>query len=76
MTTKQKPYKVTPSSLIIDILNECPHAVALLEEYEFYCVTCFITETETLQMAAKNHGMTKKELEMMLKEINQELQTV
>jgi hybrid cluster-associated redox disulfide protein len=64
---------INKDDLISDIALKYPRAVELLTEYGLFCASCFLSQFETVEMGAQVHGMTEKELETMIKEINGQL---
>ncbi len=59
---------------IAELVNLYPHIVDfLVEEYEFYCMNCFLSEFETLEQGAATHGIIGEDFEEMLKLINEKL---
>ena len=61
---------VKKTDLIADIIKKIPEAAKILAEYNLHCSTCFMSQIETLEMGAKMHGMTEKEINDMVKDIN------
>jgi hypothetical protein len=55
------------------ILDECPRAGELLEEYGLHCSSCFLNEHDSVEIGADRHGMTEDEMLEMLEEVNAEL---
>lgn len=67
------PYVLTKSDLLINVTQESPRAAQLLAEYGLHCLNCFFREFDTLEMGAKVHGMSDKEMQNMIDEINKQL---
>ena len=63
-------YVVKRDTLISDIIEKSPRAIELLSEYGLSCATCFLNQFDTVGGGAKLHGMTDKEIERMISEIN------
>ncbi|MBN1168934.1 DUF1858 domain-containing protein [Candidatus Woesebacteria bacterium] len=65
--------RIKKTDLIADIVERCPGAAKILTEHDLHCSNCFMSQIETLEMGAELHGMTEKELENLVKEINAKL---
>lgn len=70
---KKKPYTLKKDTLISDIIQDCPKAVEYLAEYGLFCITCPLNQFDTLEIGAKIHSMSDKEVKKMINEINKEL---
>lgn len=69
--------KVTKKTLIAEVVEKYPKVGdALMEDYGFHCVGCFASQMETIEDGASVHGMTEKELESMLKDINSQIEKI
>ena len=66
-------YFIKKDTLISEIIQKSPRAIELLTEYGLSCINCPLRTIETLEMGAKNHGFSDKEIRKMLKEINARL---
>ncbi|HEX9804450.1 MAG TPA: DUF1858 domain-containing protein [Candidatus Dojkabacteria bacterium] len=57
----------------LSILSEHYPLVAefLTDEYGFHCISCFLSEFETIEDGAATHGIFGDEFEEMMAEINQ-----
>ncbi len=63
--------KVTGQTMIADIIEDHPLVVDyLIEEYGFFCFSCFLAGYETLAEGARVHGIEGEELEEMIADIN------
>jgi hybrid cluster-associated redox disulfide protein len=63
-------YIIKKDSLISEIVKKSPRAIELLKEYGLSCATCIFSQFENIEAGAKLHGMTDKEIERMVNEIN------
>lgn len=63
-------YNIKKDTLIAEITQKAPRATELLAEYGLSCATCFLNQFESIEQGAKLHGMTDKEIERMINEIN------
>jgi hybrid cluster-associated redox disulfide protein len=61
------------TDLISDIIKRCPEAEEVFSEYELHCAICFLGQFETLEEGAKLHGMSGKEINKMVNEINEKM---
>lgn len=73
---KKVPYVLKKDAVISDILRDCPKAAEYLVEYGLFCVTCVLSQFETLEVGARTHNMSDKDLRKMIKEINEELKKI
>ena len=63
---------ITKDMSMADVLKANPQAGEVMMKYGLHCVGCPMTLMETLEHGAKGHGLSDKDLEKMLKEINSE----
>jgi hybrid cluster-associated redox disulfide protein len=49
--------KITPDTVIAELLREHPEVKSILAEYEMRCLGCRGSEAETIRHAARNHGV-------------------
>jgi hybrid cluster-associated redox disulfide protein len=72
---KQKT-KITKKMLILDVLESNPELGQILtEEYGFHCVGCMAASMESLEDGALVHGMSEKEIDEMIKDLNQKIKS-
>lgn len=71
---QSSPYVITKFDLLGTILEECPRAAELLGEYGLHCVNCFANQYDTLEMGARVHNMSVREMDEMIDEINTQLE--
>jgi hybrid cluster-associated redox disulfide protein len=63
--------KITKNILILEIAERYPSLTdVLVEKYGLHCLGCSMSAVETLAEGAMGHGMTKKEVEEMVKDLN------
>jgi len=62
--------KITKDMTIGEVISSNPKAADILTKAGFGCVTCPMAAMETLEQGAVSHGMDKKELDALLKELN------
>lgn len=71
MAEKKIKQKITKNTLILEIAERYPKLVELLvEKYGLHCLGCSMSVVETLEEGAMGHGMSKKEIEKMVLELN------
>lgn len=70
---KNTTYILTKYAILGDVAKESPKAAELLAMYGLHCVSCMANSFDTLDMGAKVHGMTDKEVDEMVEEVNTEL---
>ena len=62
---------INKDTKIADLISQYPHlAKILVKDYGLHCVGCLGAMFETLAQGAKVHGMTEKEIEKMIKRLN------
>ncbi|MBU0981068.1 DUF1858 domain-containing protein [Patescibacteria group bacterium] len=62
--------KFNEESLIGDILRFIPEAAEVLEDYGMQCISCSIGSFESIGDGAFVHGLSDKELQKLLKKLN------
>jgi len=63
--------KITKNILIWEIADRYPKLTNILvEKYGLHCLGCSMSAVETLGEGAMAHGMEKKEIEEMIRELN------
>jgi len=63
---------ITKDMLIAQLAEEYPVLVdVLIEDYGFHCVGCGMSGMESLEQGAMVHGMTNKEISVMIKNLNE-----
>jgi len=66
--------KITKDILILDLVEQNPDlAEVLTGEYGFHCVGCMAASMETLEQGALVHGMTDKEIDKMVEDLNNKI---
>ncbi len=62
--------KITKDMTIGEVIEKHPKVVGIMLRYGLHCVGCGIAAMETIEQGAKGHGMSDKEIEMMVRELN------
>ena len=66
--------KITKDILILDLVEQNPNLIEILTgEYGFHCVGCMAASMETLEEGAQVHGMTDKEIDKMVEDLNKKI---
>lgn len=53
-----------------DVVKQFPAAAGIMMKYGLHCIGCHVSEYETVEQGAQSHGMSNKEIEKMLNDIN------
>ena len=69
-TKKTIKKKITANMKIGDLIEENPEAMETLYEVGFGCVGCPMSDHEAIELGAAVHGMTKKDVDELVKELN------
>ncbi|MFH0961403.1 MAG: DUF1858 domain-containing protein [archaeon] len=64
---------VTKKILIGELVSKHPEAVEILLSRGFHCIGCHVSPFETLEQGAQVHGLAGKELDAIVREINDAL---
>jgi len=62
--------KITRKTKLSELLGKNPKAAEILFEAGMACVGCPIAMQETLEQGCLAHGMTKKEVDELIKRLN------
>jgi len=66
------PSPISPSSTVADVLEaHGDRADRILRRYGLYCLGCHHSTAESLEMAARQHGLEPKRCDLLIKELNQ-----
>ena len=66
--------KITKDILILDLVEQNPDLVEVLTgDYGFHCVGCLAASMETLEQGALVHGMTDKEIDKLVEDLNKRI---
>jgi len=72
-----KKTKITKNILIGELVDNFPDlAKVLVEDYGFHCIGCMAAGMETLEQGAEVHGMSKKEIEKLVEDLNTRVEKV
>ncbi|MFA6088695.1 MAG: DUF1858 domain-containing protein [Candidatus Woesearchaeota archaeon] len=74
LSKNDKKFKIiTKTDKIGDILSICPQSALLMSKYGLHCVGCAIGVSETLEDGCRAHFLQDKDVELLVKEINDEI---
>ncbi len=65
-----KNEKITPKTKMSQLLNEKPEVSEILFESGMGCCGCPMAQEETLEQGCKAHGMSKEEIDEIVRKIN------
>lgn len=69
--------KISKDMLILDLVESYPKLVNILvEKYGFHCVGCQMAASESLAEGARVHGMDEKDIEKMIKDLQDQAKGV
>jgi len=63
--------KVTRHTLISEAMQTCPEALGIMFEHGLHCVGCGGAAFESIEQGCLVHGMSDKEIDEIVEEINQ-----
>ena len=66
-----KKNKITKNMTFQDVMDKYPNAIDVVMNYGLHCIGCHVSAFETIEQGAKAHGLTKKDIEKMIKEMNE-----
>jgi len=62
--------KITKDMLIADVVEKYPDIAIVFLEYGLHCVGCAASPFESIEMGVMGHGFSEKELNSLLKDLN------
>jgi hybrid cluster-associated redox disulfide protein len=65
--------KITKDMQLGELVSRYPDVVQVMLKHGLHCVGCQMAAWETIEQGAKGHGMDDKQLDRMLKEMNDAL---
>jgi hypothetical protein len=68
-------YVLSKDQLISDIAKQNKRVIELLTEYGLSCANCFLNQFDSVESGAILHGMSTGEIDRMITEINEVLET-
>lgn len=70
MCMAEKKSEIKKDMTLGEVLTKYPETAKVLVKHGFHCVGCPATFTETIEQGAKVHGMSDKEIDSLVKELN------
>lgn len=68
--TKKLTKKITKNMKFSEVIMKYPNTIGVMMKYGLHCVGCQAASFETIQQGAKAHGLTDKQLNAMIDEMN------
>ncbi|RLE38533.1 disulfide oxidoreductase [Candidatus Woesearchaeota archaeon] len=53
-----------------EVLERCPEAAEVLIKHGLHCIGCHVAAVETIEQGCMAHGMTPKQIDEIVEEIN------
>lgn len=71
---KAKPKKelITKGTTFSELLEAHPESVGILLKYNLHCIGCHGASFETIEQGCRAHGMSKEQINILLRELNKE----
>ena len=66
----QTKNKIDKNMTLGEVVSKFPGSAEIMMKYGLHCIGCHVAVWETLEQGAMAHGMSKKELDDMLNELN------
>jgi hybrid cluster-associated redox disulfide protein len=66
----KKPAKISKETPLGELVRDFPQAVPIMLEKGMHCIGCHVAAFETIEQGAKAHGMSEKEIEKLVSEMN------
>jgi len=67
---KKKAKEITAKTKIGDLMQQNPEAAEALMDAGMSCAMCPMAQMETLEQGCMGHGMSKKQINDLLKKVN------
>ena len=67
-----KKKEITGKTKIITLMRRNPDAAEILFDAGLGCIGCSMAFNETIEQGCLAHGMTKKQIEKLIKELNKD----
>lgn len=62
--------KITKKMLIGDVVSKHPETVEIMFKHGMHCIGCGMTAYESIEQGCMGHGMTDKEIDAMVEDMN------
>jgi hybrid cluster-associated redox disulfide protein len=63
--------KITKAMSFGEVISRHPETAMIMMNHGLHCVGCHAAAYETIEQGAKAHGMTEKDMEKMIREMNE-----
>jgi hybrid cluster-associated redox disulfide protein len=70
MNKKKSKKEITKDIALGEIVQKHPEAVEILFSSGLHCIGCGMAMYETLEQGCRAHGMSKKEIDELIRKIN------
>lgn len=61
---------ITKDILINDLIEKHPEVAEILMGYGLHCAGCHFSDSDTLELGARIHGLNDEAIGMMVKDVN------
>lgn len=68
-----KKEKITKEMTFGEVIEKYPESAMIMMKHGLHCVGCHVAAWETVEDGAAAHGMSKDDLDKMMKELNSAL---
>jgi hybrid cluster-associated redox disulfide protein len=69
--TAKKKFEITKNMTFMKLLEKKPESMNVLFEAGLHCIGCHMSAYETIEQGCSAHGMNKKEIDELIKKLNQ-----
>ena len=69
------PGKISKEMALGEVVRTFPDSVPVMLNYGLHCIGCHVAAFETIGQGARAHGMSDKDIEKMLAEMNKAIKT-
>ncbi|RLI96256.1 MAG: disulfide oxidoreductase [Candidatus Aenigmatarchaeota archaeon] len=63
--------KITKDMALRELVVKYPQAAEIMMKSGLHCIGCHMAAMETVEQGAKAHGMSDRDIEKMIKEMNE-----
>jgi hybrid cluster-associated redox disulfide protein len=67
----KKKFEITKNMTFMQLLEKKPESVNTLFEAGLHCIGCHMSAYETIEQGCQAHGMNKKEIDELIKKLNE-----
>ncbi len=68
-----KTQKITGKMLIDQVIQKHPSSIEVFMQHGLHCIGCMASSAETIEQGALAHGMKKKDIEKLIKDLNSKI---